>query len=224
MPHERVRTDTVYTFDELSDSAKDSAREWFRIACADDFASFHADSVLEDAARLADIIGINLRQRPIKLMNGSTRMEPDVFWSVGDRGAGVSYSASYAYRKGAVRALEMEAPSTHNGKEQKSNAELNCIARALADVQQRNFYKLQASVHHNRRVRDFAIEIDVEHADDNDKLSEADAAIVRECLEDFASWLHRRLEDEWEYQNSDEVVDENIRANEYEFTEDGKRA
>lgn len=221
---ERTRVDMLYQFDELSESAKDTARDWYRQCVADDFSSFHADSVLEDAARLGALIGIDIRQRPVKLMNGSTRMEPDVYWSVADRSEGLSYSASYRYVKGGVTALEAEAPSEYDGKTDKQNADINRIARELADVQRRNFYKIQASVHHNGRVRDFAIDIDVEHADDNNLLSAADVSIVEEALEDFGTWMHRQLTQEWEYQNSDACVDENIRANEYEFTEDGRRA
>lgn len=40
---------------------------------------------------------------------------------------------------------------------------------------------------------------------------------------DFARWIYRQLETEWDYLNSDEQVDETIRANEYTFTEDGSR-
>lgn len=40
----------------------------------------------------------------------------------------------------------------------------------------------------------------------------------------FADWIYRQLETEYDYQNSDEQVDESIIANEYEFTEEGKPA
>lgn len=39
----------------------------------------------------------------------------------------------------------------------------------------------------------------------------------------FADWIYRQLESEYEHVNSDESVAETIRANEYEFTADGKR-
>jgi len=45
---------------------------------------------------------------------------------------------------------------------------------------------------------------------------------VREMLRAFAAWIHQQLAREWEYQRSDSTVEENIRANDYEFTEDGK--
>jgi hypothetical protein len=46
----------------------------------------------------------------------------------------------------------------------------------------------------------------------------------KENARDAMRWVYRQLEAEWEYRNSNEVVDEDIRANEYEFDEDGNRA
>ncbi len=47
--------------------------------------------------------------------------------------------------------------------------------------------------------------------------------IVTEALRDLARWLYRQLEREYEYLTSDEAVDEAIAANEYTFTEAGRR-
>ena len=46
---------------------------------------------------------------------------------------------------------------------------------------------------------------------------------VIELLRDLARWLYRQLEREYEYQTSNEVTDEAILANEYTFTDDGRR-
>ncbi len=55
-----------------------------------------------------------------------------------------------------------------------------------------------------------------------EQLSE-DYGAMCELLRDFAHWIYRQLEQEWDYQNTDEQVDESIQANEYEFDEDGVR-
>lgn len=47
---------------------------------------------------------------------------------------------------------------------------------------------------------------------------------LEEALRDFMDWIYKALEEENDYLLSDEVVDESIRANEYEFTEEGYRA
>jgi len=52
----------------------------------------------------------------------------------------------------------------------------------------------------------------------------ADAAdAVTEALRDLARWLYRQLEGEYDFLTSDAVVDESIIANEYTFTNDGRR-
>lgn len=54
--------------------------------------------------------------------------------------------------------------------------------------------------------------------------SEQDQDEIAETLRDYMHWIYRQLEKEYDYLNSDEAVDESIKANEYEFTEDGTRA
>ena len=221
----------VYTFDELSDRAKDTARDWYRQRTVEDFADFSADSVIEDAARMADILGINLRTRPVKLMGGGTRMEPNIYWSIGNRSDdGVTFNGSYSWRKGSVRKMASEAPAEWTNKEtgehhtNDGNRELNRIAEALADVQRRNFYQLSASISHGRSLY-AGIQVEVERDSRNyQNVSAEDCETVKEALQDFASWIHRQLEKEYEYRMSDEAVDEDIRANDYEFDEDGNRA
>lgn len=55
-------------------------------------------------------------------------------------------------------------------------------------------------------------------------MTDEDTEAVTDLLRDVANWGERLLTGEYEYRNSDECVTENIRANEYEFTEDGNRA
>ena len=45
-----------------------------------------------------------------------------------------------------------------------------------------------------------------------------------EIMRDFARWIHKGIEDEYDSRMEDEYVDDAIRANEYEFDEDGGRA
>ena len=51
-----------------------------------------------------------------------------------------------------------------------------------------------------------------------------DCAELGDIIDDFAHWARVLLRDEYEYLTSDEVVQEAIEANEYEFTEDGELA
>ena len=45
---------------------------------------------------------------------------------------------------------------------------------------------------------------------------------IDEDIFTYSDKVYRRLEDEWDYQKSDEYILEMIDANDYEFTEDGK--
>jgi hypothetical protein len=55
-----------------------------------------------------------------------------------------------------------------------------------------------------------------------DMTADAEETII-EALRDLARWLYRQLGREYEYLSSDEVADETIAANEYTFTEVGRR-
>jgi len=250
---------TVYQFDELSDKAKEKAREWFREASAhDEFWEF----VYEDAATIAELMGINLRQKPVKLMGGGTRYDPCIwfsgFWSQGD---GACFEGSWEWRENAGAKVREHAPQ---------DTELHRIADELA-----GYKGMSASVKHSGHYyHSGCMDIDVSGGEDWEGAAKAEGwsvsrdgkrfvdrdgnyctdpqapspedacgwenlcalecidayapddveLDVKQTLRAFADWIYRALEKEHEYQNSDETVDENIRANEYEFEEDGSRA
>ncbi len=47
--------------------------------------------------------------------------------------------------------------------------------------------------------------------------------VLTEAFRDLARWLYRKLEAEYEYLSSNDVVDESITANAFTFTHDGQR-
>jgi hypothetical protein len=47
-------------------------------------------------------------------------------------------------------------------------------------------------------------------------------AELKEATRDAMRWVYRMLEAEYDWQTSDEQVDEMLKANGYEFTEEGK--
>jgi hypothetical protein len=218
MPH--THTKTVYYFNELSDRAKERARDWYR--AGNDFA-WAADSVIEDVAHMADLLGIDLRQRTVKLMGGGTRQEPEIYYSgFSTQGDGACFVGSYAYKKGSVKAIAKEAPAGE-GKDFAGNNELNRIAKALQEVQRQHGYRITADVKHTGTYyHAYSTDITVYQGEDYAD-TDVQETIV-ELLRDFMQWIYRQLEQEWEYRNSDAVVDEEIEANEYEFTEDGRPA
>lgn len=203
----------VYKFDELSDTAKEKARDWWR-GCID---SSDYDVVIDDAVTMGEMLGIQFDTRAVKL-RGGTRQDPCVYWSgFGSQGDGACFEGRYEYKPGALAAVRKEAPAVYKDQDgtvhpNKGNGELHRIAKALQDAQKPYFYKLWA------RVK--CTEIDVAHADDDYR--DVDGEGIEQALKDFCDWIYDRLQAQNEYLYSDENVDEAIEANEYEFTEEGR--
>jgi hypothetical protein len=214
-----MKTITVklYQFDELSDKAKEKARDWYRELEAQDFGS-HGE-IWEPAEAAAKLLGITFRTNEVKLMGGGTRSEPDIrysgFWSQGD---GASFVGSYAYRKGCGKAVRSEF-----GKDEK----LWRIADGLTALQKKHGYRIEADVTQGGSyVHKYTMDINIT-APISDTIYTDKEAVYKPLLglmRDFAQWIYDCLEEEYEYRQSDEQVDEGIRANEYDFREDGRRS
>lgn len=74
----RIITTTVYTLNELSSTAQQKARDWYRQHHAD---SNWYENVYEDFREVCDIFGIDLRQRVFRLSNGRFMEEPCIWFS-----------------------------------------------------------------------------------------------------------------------------------------------
>ena len=210
----RVTEETLYKFDELSDEAKDVARQWWRDASThDEFWEF----VYEDAATIASLMGLDIRQKPVKTMGGTTRYEPAIwftgFWSQGD---GACFEGRWEHKPDALEKVKEHAPLDER---------LHAIAAALSDPRLRGLY---ADIKHTgRHCHEYSMDISVGVRDVGDDFVEAATSeedAVKEPLRDFARWIYKMLEAEYDYQNSNEQVDEMLTGNDYEFTEDGKIA
>ena len=161
-------TVTAYSFDELSDKAKDKARQWWR-----DLLDVYdvSDATTTDAADVA-----------IELPS----------WDLGGR---PTCTVRFADRPGHTAKLILanhgESCDTHTAAKEYLDAE--AVAVAMEDAG------------------------DVDGA--ADKMDEAESAFRKALERAYAAMLKA----EYEHAYSDEATDENIRANEYLFTEDGKR-
>ena len=208
----RVVETNVFQYDELDDRAKERAREWYSRHVFEDSCDW--EFVYEDAAEVANILGIDLRQRRVQLMGGGHRYEPSIyfsgFWSQGD---GACFEGTYRYAKGATKKIREYAPQ---------DKELHRIADELQAVQRKHFYHLIASMNHTGHYcHSGCMSVEVEHNEDRYRdISDAEDEI-KQLMRDFADWIYERLSDEYDYQTSDSAVEETIRANEYEFDENG---
>ena len=192
----------IYTFDELSDSAKEKARHWWRNGGLD---CDWYEPVYSDFVGICGILGFDVDSRDMQFSG---------FCSQGD---GASFTGSYKYGKCSAKKIREYAPQ---------DAALHEIADTLQALQKRNFYSLSASVTRNHSIYVHENTISCGYVDrdsDNyqDPTSDAEETLT-DCARDLCHWLYASLEKEYDWLMSDEYIDETIRCNEYEFTKEGE--
>ncbi|HCD7414291.1 TPA: antitoxin of toxin-antitoxin stability system, partial [Escherichia coli] len=181
----RIITTTVYTLHELSSTAQEKARDWYRQHHAD---SNWYENVYEDFREVCGIFGIDLRQRVFRLSNGRFMEEPCIWFSgFCSQGDGACFEGRWHWQPATVRRIRKYAPQGH---------ELHRIADALQAVQKRNFWQLQAEIsHRGRYCHPYSMDITVTRNSPTGQAMTADAeAAVSEALRDLAFWLYRQLE------------------------------
>lgn len=201
----------IFTFDELSDAAKEKARDWWR-GC--ESAEFDAADLHDDFENVAAILGVKFNTQAIPLMGGGTRQEPVIYWQgFSSQGDGACFEGRYSYAKHMRKAIREYVPQDYT---------LHQIADSLFEVQQKNFYCLSARTKHCGHYYHsgcMSIEVFRNGIYAPHDVGEAVSVLLRQ----FADWIYSRIEKEYEYRMSDENVDDAIRANEYEFLSDGSR-
>ncbi len=136
----RIITTTVYTLHELSSTAQEKARDWYRQHHAD---SNWYENVYEDFREVCGIFGIDLRQRVFRLSNGRFMEEPCIWFSgFCSQGDGACFEGRWHWQPATPRKIREYAPQ---------DRELHRIADALQAVQKRNFWQLQAEISHRGR-------------------------------------------------------------------------
>ena len=206
----RVIEKTVYQFEELSPEAQEKA-----IASYRDDEGYLCDewweSVYEMVETAAGLLGIEISQKPVSLYGGSTSTRPAIYFSgFYCQGSGSSFDGYYSYAAGCVKAIKKEFPSCEK---------LHKIAADLVAIQKPEAYKLVAKIESHR---DTSISVSVTHSDfEYQDLKDGSDDGIEQAMQDFNGWIFSSLEQEYEFQTSDEQVKESIIANEAEFTEDG---
>jgi hypothetical protein len=181
------------TFDELTDEQRAKALEHHHDWNVD---GEWWDSIYDDAKTVADLMGLEIDQI---FFRG--------FCSQGD---GACFEGTIRPAKGIVAAVKAYAPQ---------DTELHAIATEIAELQRIAFYTASATVTqsgHYHHERSMSVEVDYERG-------KADEDAWKDWCSDFALWIYKRLESEYEFLTSDEAVAESLRANEVEFEieEDG---
>ena len=196
----KTRKIECYQYAELDDAAKEKARDWYRSATEGD--SFWSESALEDAAQIGAILGIDFEDRGGR---------PAIYFSgFSSQGDGACFEGYWSYKPGMSKAIKEYATN---------DEELHRIAKEISSIARRTFYTASARVKHSGHYyHSGCMSVDVQ----NDKGQDVENDVYQ-AMRDFADWIYKSLEMEWDYQNSDDAIAEAIEANEYEFTNGGER-
>lgn len=195
--------DKLFQFDELkTERAKEKAREWYRRAGDGD--TSWSESVLEDAREIAKHCGFTTSTKQI------------YFSGFSSQGDGACFVGSWYARD--VRAADVIAYAPQDAK-------LHAIASELERIAIAHPAMAATLTHHGNYSHEMSVRFEFGYQEDSDEstveIYEADSDAMREASRDLMRWIYRALETEYEYQNSDEQIDEAMRANEYEFFSDG---
>lgn len=198
----RVVETQIFKFSELDESSQQNARDWWL-----QHFEFETDYIFDDFQEISDILGIDFSIR-----RGSKSTLAIYFSGFCTQGDGASFEGSYSYKKGAPKAVARYAPE---------DVALKRIATELQKIQKKVFYSFTSKIttcgrYQNSSAMGFENNAILGNLED----IEGD---IEEALRDFANWMYGKLENEYTYQTSNDIVDENIEANEYEFYKNGER-
>lgn len=214
MPTQVTRVTTLYTFAELSDKAKEVARSWWRRSEDEDPSNFWSESVYADAETFLPLMGFTLRRRDTKLMSGKTRSDPCIFWSgFSSQGDGACFEATW--RASDVQEGKAAEYAPQDTVLQACAATLEAFAAANTEA---SFTVCQRGHYYHSQ----SIEYDFDGGEE--EISDTDERNARDACRALMDWIYNSLQKEYDYSMSDEQVDEAINANEYTFTESGKRS
>jgi hypothetical protein len=203
----------LYQFEELSDKAKEKAREWWRECEAQEFGQ-DSEWFYESYVTAAKLLGIEIDTHPVKLMRGGTRYDPKIWWMLHNQGAGASFEGSYSYAKDAAKKIAKEFSEEHSAVK---------LAERLQALQKKYRYRITARITTDSRdVHKYSMGLETDFFSGD--AGKDDYKELLDIMRDFADYIYRSIQDEYEYRMSDENVDESIRINEYWFRENGQRS
>lgn len=190
----------VFKFSELSDEAKEKAIQEYR-GNGIDF-SFHAECITDDAKAIAKMFGMEI-----------DNIYYSGFYSQGD---GASFKGYYDYAKHGLAAVKAHAPE---------DKELHSIVQRLQEEQRKRFYGISCRIlQRGNYVHENTMLVDEIFINGNRVYfypGDIENEVI-DCLRDYARWIYKRLETEYEYQNSDECISEYLNESETEYTVDGE--
>lgn len=202
---------TVYKFSELSEAAKETARDHERSGDYphDDW----WDSTHDDAKRVGDCLGLDFIEkeqgRPCIYFSG--------FCSQGD---GASFEANWNPEGDIVKAVIEHAPQDNTLKSIAEGLMMLCVHAAFkGNVLWGTVRTDNSNYSHSNTMTGeltyFNVDADV------DGVPEDDDKEFLVLMRRFADWIYDQLNAEYDYLNSEEHIDKRLSDSDEEFDEDG---
>ncbi len=200
----RTEQISIYKYNELSDKAKEKARDWWRNASCGE--TYWSDCVIDEVKEQGGFMGLNIEN---VYFSG--------FWIQGD---GACFEGSWS-------AASVNAGKVADGwGDSRETQEIKAVAASFAEIAKtwpEAGFKVKHRGHYSHEN---CTSFDVSMGEDEetsiaDEVDEAESALI-ETAKKLMRWTYRQLEKAYEDYNSDANIAENIEANDYEFTEDGK--
>ena len=193
-----------YTFAELSETAKDKARD--NIRYTEHYLDYEWwDSTCEDAARIATILGLDVEDTIFdsKFTTSHTRINIS-FSGFSSQGDGACFEGRYTFNPKSVKEIKAYC----------NDEELIRIATELHAMQiterlmGREYFgaKITTSGRYSHS-HTMSCEMTSEDSSDERQPEETDEGQFAQLMRDFAGWIYSTLEDEHDHLMSDEVVD-----------------
>lgn len=134
------------------------------------------------------------------------------FYSQGD---GACFTGRFSYNKGFLKKIKEYAPL---------DKELIQIASDLNELYRKSFYTVNGSISHrghHSHERSMSLDISNYYNDIKGHVQEDEWLDI---IADFAKWIYKRLESEYDYLRSDESITDTLVNNEidFEIDEDGE--
>jgi hypothetical protein len=195
----------LFTYDELNDSAKETAKQWW-LECMD---LNDLEFCIDDFVAIVELMGFTVKTHEVRLMNGKSRTEPNVWWSLSySQSDHAGFDGWYKYKAGFAKAVKAYAPMDKT---------LHGIADALQVLQRSHGYLIAGSIKYDDRS---GVQLELNVAD---WLTYETEKEFREIVKSLNRWLYDTIQKEHEYQTRDEQIAEAMSANEYTFRANGKR-
>ncbi len=178
-------------FSQFSESAKAAAINEHRDWNVQD--SFWSECVIDDAKAIGALMGIEIKE-----------IYWSGFWSQGD---GACFTGRFSFVKGIEKAVKEYAPQ---------DKELYRIAKEIQELFRASFYTAYGKIEHRGHYNHSGC-LSAEISCNWDEKGRVDESEWTSVFRDFADWIYRQLEKEYNYLTSDEAVAERLEMSDVGF-------